>query len=146
MTSSAIYYSTHARKNVIYLLVKISFMAQKLLNRWPFTNKVYYACNCCTYKSKYKVVGVLPIRIDWIVKSNVSSVRPSLRRGFLSDEGPTLETLDYTIRIGGTPTFLYFDLYLHSAYAAHFIYINCSIVFINGKKLIKTVINCFYKR
>ena len=23
---------------------------------------------------------------------------------FLSDEGPTLETLDYTIRIGSTPT------------------------------------------
>ena len=29
---------------------------------------------------------------------------------FLSDEGPMLETLDYTIRIGSTPTFLYFDL------------------------------------
>ena len=24
-----------------------------------------------------------------------------------------LETLDYTIRIGSTPTFLYFDLYLY---------------------------------
>ena len=34
-----------------------------------------------------------------------------------------LETLDYTIRIGSTPTFLYFDLYLYSAYAAHFVYI-----------------------
>ena len=32
-----------------------------------------------------------------------------------------LETLDYTIRIGSTPTFLYFDLYLYSAYAAHFV-------------------------
>ena len=30
---------------------------------------------------------------------------------FLSDEGPMLKTLDYTIRIGSTPTFLYFDLY-----------------------------------
>ena len=29
-----------------------------------------------------------------------------------SDEGPMLETLDYTIRIGSIPTFLYFDLYL----------------------------------
>ena len=29
---------------------------------------------------------------------------------FLSDEGPTLETLDFTIRIGSTATFLYFDL------------------------------------
>ena len=28
-----------------------------------------------------------------------------------SDEGPMLEMLDYTIRIGSTPTFLYFDLY-----------------------------------
>ena len=28
----------------------------------------------------------------------------------LSDEGPMLETLDYTIRIGNIPTFLYFDL------------------------------------
>ena len=41
---------------------------------------------------------------------------------FLSDEGPMLETLDHTIRIGSTPTFLYFDLYLHSAYAAHYVY------------------------
>ena len=33
-----------------------------------------------------------------------------------------LETLDYTIRIGSTPTFLYFNLYLYSAYAAHYVY------------------------
>ena len=30
---------------------------------------------------------------------------------FLSDEGPMLETLDYTIRIGSTPTFLYFEVH-----------------------------------
>ena len=42
---------------------------------------------------------------------------------FLSDEGLMLETLDHTIRIGSTPTFLYFDLYLYSAYAAHYVYI-----------------------
>ena len=41
---------------------------------------------------------------------------------FLSDEGPMLETLDYTIRIGSTPTFFYFDLYLNTAYAAHYVY------------------------
>ena len=35
-----------------------------------------------------------------------------------------LETLDYTIRIGSTPTFLYFDLYLYSAYAAHYVYLD----------------------
>ena len=43
---------------------------------------------------------------------------------FLYDEGPMLETLDHTIRIGSTPTFLYFDLYLYSAYAAHYVYFN----------------------
>ena len=61
-------------------------------------------------KSKYKKVGVLPIRI---VKSNISSVGPSSERiMFLSDEGPTLQTLDFTFHIGSTPTLLYFDLYL----------------------------------
>ena len=30
----------------------------------------------------------------------------------LSDKGPMLKTLDYTIRIGSIPTFLYFDLFL----------------------------------
>ena len=29
---------------------------------------------------------------------------------FLSNEGPMLETLDYTIRIDSTPTILYFDI------------------------------------
>ena len=38
------------------------------------------------------------------------------------NEGPMLETLDHTICIGSTPTFLYFDLYLYSAYAAHYVY------------------------
>ena len=36
-------------------------------------------------------------------------------------QGPMLETLDHTIRIGSTPTFLHFDLYLYSAYAAHYV-------------------------
>ena len=35
-----------------------------------------------------------------------------------------LETLDYTIRIGSTPTILYFDSDLYSAYAAHYVYFN----------------------
>ena len=34
-----------------------------------------------------------------------------------------LETLDYNIRIGSTPTFLYFDLYLYSANAAYYVYL-----------------------
>ena len=45
-----------------------------------------------------------------------------------------LETLDYTIRIGSTPTFLYFDLYLYSAYAAHFVYFMKSLTFDPGLK------------
>ena len=32
-----------------------------------------------------------------------------------------LKTLDYSIRIGSTPTFLYFDLYLYTAYAANYV-------------------------
>ena len=32
---------------------------------------------------------------------------------FLSDEGPTIETVHFTIRIGSIITFLYFDLKLH---------------------------------
>ena len=46
---------------------------------------------------------------------------------FLSDEEPMLETLDYTIRIGSTPTILYFDFYLYSAYTGHYVYYSFSI-------------------
>ena len=45
---------------------------------------------------------------------------------FLSDEGSMLKTLDFTVlsvlAVYSTPNFLYFDLYLYSAYAAHYIY------------------------
>ena len=54
-----------------------------------------------------------------LVKSNERWPFTSEKKGFLCDEGPTLETLDFTIRIGSTPTFSYFDLNLYSAYAAH---------------------------
>ena len=40
---------------------------------------------------------------------------------FLSNEGPTLETLDFTIRIGSHQLLFYFDLYLNTAYAAHYV-------------------------
>ena len=43
-----------------------------------------------------------------------------------------LETLDYTIRIGSTSIFLYFDLYLYSAYAAHYVYFNGFRLFTNN--------------
>ena len=47
---------------------------------------------------------------------------------FLSDEGPPLETLD--CRIGSTPTFLYFDLYLYFAYAAPYVYMYYVYIYI----------------
>ena len=34
----------------------------------------------------------------------------------------TLEWLGFTIRTGSTLTLLYFDLYLNTAYAAHYVY------------------------
>ena len=49
------------------------------------------------------------------VTSNIN-VLCCVGRVGLSDEGPILETLDYTIRIGSTPTFLYFDLLLLTDY------------------------------
>ena len=49
-----------------------------------------------------------------------------------------LETLDYTISIGSTPTFLYVDLYLYSAYAAHYVYIiNNNVGENNYKKFLR---------
>ena len=91
------------------------------------------------YKSN-KRVGVLPIQI---VQSNVSSIGPLSERNrkknflFLSDEGPMLETLDYTIRIGGIPTLL-FDLYLFSAYTAHYVYIYCIYRYLYSMYIILT--------
>ena len=35
-----------------------------------------------------------------------------------------LKTLDYTIRIGSTQTFLFFDFYLYFAYAAQYVYVS----------------------
>ena len=35
---------------------------------------------------------------------------------FLSDKGPTLETLDYIIRIGSTPTFSYFNIFMEESH------------------------------
>ena len=41
-------------------------------------------------------------------------------------KGPTLETLDYAFYIGSTCTsiLLYFNLYLNTAFAAHYVYFN----------------------
>ena len=45
---------------------------------------------------------------------------------FLCDEGPTLKTLHFAFYIGGMPTLLYFDLYLNTACAEHYVYFKFS--------------------
>ena len=62
---------------------------------------------------KYKKVGVLPIWI--LVKSSVSSVGPS------SERNMTLLYIYIYIYISSTPTFLYFNLYLNTAYTEHIV-------------------------
>ena len=63
-------------------------------------------------------------RVHWIVQSNVSSVDLSSERPSesISDEGLMLETLDLLSVSAVHRTFFYFDLYLNTAYAAHYIY------------------------
>ena len=64
---------------------------------------------------------------------------------FLSDEGPMRETLDYTIRIGSAPTFLYFDLYLYSAYAARYVYFTDRLsLFFNRNRNRYSLSTCFF--
>ena len=60
---------------------------------------------------KYEKVGVLPI---WAY----SRVGPSSERNI---------RLYYLYRQYSTPTFSYFDLYLYSAYAAHYIYMTMQL-------------------
>ena len=43
---------------------------------------------------------------------------------FLFDERHTLKTLEFTIRIGSIRTFLYFNLYLNTVFAAHYTFIS----------------------
>ena len=96
---------------------------QQNIASWNDKVPVYRVC----LKSKYKKVGVLPI---WKVKFNISSVgsfRVSVSfRVSISFRVSVLfrvsVSLDFTFHIVSTPTFLYFDLYLNTAYAAHYVY------------------------
>ena len=56
---------------------------------------------------------ILKLKLKSINLEDVLTWSSKQNNGFLSDEGPMLETLYYTIRIGSTPTFLYFDLYIY---------------------------------
>ena len=78
--------------------------------------KQWYLQSSNLYKSKYKKVGVLPIRI---VLSNVSRFGPSSERKGQYSKCQTI----VTIRIGSTPIFLYFDLYLYYVYYLIYIYL-----------------------
>ena len=84
-------------------------MTLKIANAWL----TYFCILLCIIMNL-----LLFLSSDWLIFStrflNLFSV--SLWRR------ATLETLDFTICIGSTPTFLYFDLYLYSAYAAHYGY------------------------
>ena len=65
-------------------------------------------------------VAILTLSINYIHQdANRKEKALGLTLLFLSDEGPTLETLDFTIHIGSAPTFLHFDSYLNTACAAH---------------------------
>ena len=68
-------------------------------------------CNMNAYRQNIQK-GVLPI---CAIPALTSFKRRLIIRG-----GPSLETLDVVFRIyiGSTPTFLYFDLYFNTAYAA----------------------------
>ena len=68
---------------------------------------------------------LMSLSYDWLIFlahdyfSPLNSLGILIYLMFLSDEGPTLETLDFTTRFGSASTFLYFDLYLYTACAAH---------------------------
>ena len=96
------------------------------------TNQKYNQFHCAKTRVLWRHLGKeleeIGRNLSDMVDSDVRSVSSFLVR---LDEGTMLqtlgtrltmlETLDYTIRIGSTPTFLYFDLYLYSAYAAHYV-------------------------
>ena len=58
--------------------------------------------------------------LDFTLSASQHWLRSTLHFMFLSDEGPTLEAVDFAFYIGSTPTFLYFDLNLNTAYAEHY--------------------------
>ena len=87
------------------------------------------------YESKHG--GVLPIRIVNGYLSCINSLGFFIYFLFLSDEGPRLETLYFTIRVGSTATFLYFDLHLYSAYAAHYVYKYIWLIAIQMLRIVK---------
>ena len=92
-------YTVQTEKATLYKssVLRIMGMDSKITIIMLFYCPWYRQCtNKCSVNAPAMVLWI------WKVISNVSSVGPFM---FLSDEGPTLETLDFTIRIGSTPTF-----------------------------------------
>ena len=106
--------------------------------RWLLTFSLHCLCSSTShlfisrlrlvYWSTLKIANDLPIfasfyafvivSLTWLAYflshdylSYINSLGLFIYFLFLSDEGPMVETLDYTIRIGSTRTFLYFNLY-----------------------------------
>ena len=57
--------------------------------------------------------------LDFTLSASQHWLRSTLHFMFLYDEGPTLEAVHFAFYIGSTPTFLYFDLSLNTTYAEH---------------------------
>ena len=72
--------------------------------------------------SEFLTRGAWDLQAKMLVYCRYRKQSLTSEKHFLSDEGHTLETLDFTLHIGSTPTFLYFDLYLNIAYTAYYIY------------------------
>ena len=68
---------------------------------------IYMYIYVITYASYYAFVIV---SLTWLAYFLLRDYLSYKFTRFLSDEGPMLETLDYTLHIGSTPTILYFDL------------------------------------
>ena len=79
-----------------------------------------YALLCIFYCFSH-LIGLFSVTWSWLFLL-YKFTRFFIYFLFLSDEGPTPETLDFTIRIGSTPTFLYFGCVYDSAYARHYVY------------------------
>ena len=77
------------------------------LNRILLTTHVKSQHTCC-YNLLTGLNNVLLVNINKVDLVSMNNV----------DEEPTL---DFTIRFGSTPTFSYFDLYLYSVNAAHYV-------------------------
>ena len=107
---SVIYWMTDFLLNRLYLLPLVLTI-----------NNTAGPYSCLSARNKPVLNSNMMCRMFWIYNSRKKFSSTLL---FLSDELPKLETLDFIIRIGSIhqPSFLHFDLYLYSAYAAHYVY------------------------